>query len=169
MVGEGLRAGAAQVTPWIAFSGLCAGLTTYYFHQAFTLARRTGLLLAAMALPAAANVGLCLVLIPRFGLNGAMWATAASYALGLFSSLAIGRRVMPLPIPWDTLWRCAVACAAMTAAVLALPAWGGAAELFMKAAVGAAAYGAVAFSLDAGGARQQSGRLLRLVQARSPA
>jgi hypothetical protein len=98
-----------------------------------------------------------------------MWATAASYALGLLSSLMIGRRVMPLPIPWDTLWRCGAACTAMAAAVLALPALGGAVELFMKAALGAAVYGAVAFVLDAGGARQQSGRLLRLVHARSPA
>lgn len=169
MVGEDLRTGAAHVTPWIAASGFCSGLTTYYFHQAFTLARRTGMLLAAMALPAAANVGLCLLLIPRFGLDGAMWATAASYGLGLLSSLAFGRRVMPLPIPWSTLWRCSLGCVAMTAAVIAMPALGGAPELLLKAAVGASVYGLVAFLLDAGGAREQSGRLLRLVHARSAA
>jgi O-antigen/teichoic acid export membrane protein len=169
MVGETLRTGAAKVTPWIAASGLFSGLTTYYFHQAFTLARRTGLLLAAMAVPAAVNIGLCLVLIPRFGLSGAMWATTASYGVGLLSSLLIGRRVMPLPIPWDTLWRCALACAAMAAAVLAIPSLGGAVELLLKAGAGALVYAAVAYGLDAGGARQQSNRLLRLAQARSAA
>jgi O-antigen/teichoic acid export membrane protein len=169
MVGENLRAGAAQVTPWIAASGLFSGLTTYYFHQAFTLAKRTGLLLAAMAVPAAVNVGLCLVLIPRFGLSGAMWATTASYGVGLAASLVIGRRVMPLPIPWDTLWRCGAASAAMALAVTAIPAFGGAVELFLKAGVGALAYGLVAYALDAGGARQQSSRLIRMAQARGAA
>ncbi len=48
MIGPALRQGAAMVTPWIAASTLFAGLTTYYSHQAFTLGRRTGLLLAAM-------------------------------------------------------------------------------------------------------------------------
>lgn len=169
MVGPDLREGAAQVTPWIAASGLFAGLTTYYFHTAFTLARRTGLLLAAMAAPAAVNIGLCLVLIPSYGLSGAMWATTASYGVGLLASFALGRRVMALPIPWDTLWRCAVATAAMTAAVIALPAFGGVVELLLKAAVGAVIYAAVAFLLDAGGARQQSSRLIRMAQARSAA
>jgi O-antigen/teichoic acid export membrane protein len=169
MVGPELRDGAAQVTPWIAVSGFCSGLTTYYFHQAFTLARRTGLLLAAMTVPAAANIGLCLVLIPRFGMDGAMWATAASYGLGLLASLLIGRTVMPLPIPWGTVWRCTLACAVMALAVLAVPAWGGALELLAKAGAGAVVYGLVAVAVNAGGARQQSGRLIRLVQARSPA
>ncbi len=79
MVGPALRDGAAAVTPWIAASALFSGLTTYYTHQAFTLGRRTGLLLFAMSIPAAANVGLNLVLIPRMGLTGAMVATTASY------------------------------------------------------------------------------------------
>ena len=51
MVGEGLRAGAAHVTPWIAVSGFFAGVTTYYLHTAFTLAKRTRLLFAAMSVP----------------------------------------------------------------------------------------------------------------------
>jgi O-antigen/teichoic acid export membrane protein len=109
------------------------------------------------------------VLIPRFGLNGAMWATAASYGLGLACSWAIGSRVMPLPLPWGAAWRCALACAAMAAAVMALPALGGAPELLLKAGTGAAVYGLIVLALDAGGARRQSGRLIRLVQARSPA
>ena len=45
MVGPALRDGAAAVTPWIAASALFSGLTTYYTHQAFTLGRRTGLLI----------------------------------------------------------------------------------------------------------------------------
>ena len=69
MIGPALREGAAQVTPWIAASGFFAGVTTYYFHTAFTLGRQTRLLLLAMAIPAATNLALTLILIPRYGLR----------------------------------------------------------------------------------------------------
>ena len=166
MVGPALRAGAAQVTPWIALSGLLGGATTYYFHTAFTLGRRTGRLLAAMAVPAAANVALNLLLTPRFGLQGAVIATAASYALGLLASALLGRRVLALPIPWTALGRAALATAAMTIAVLRLPSMGGAAELALKAATGAAVYALAAFALDAGGVRSRGAGLLRAAVAR---
>ena len=162
MVGEGLRDGAARVTPWIAASGLFAGLTTYYLHTAFILGRRTRLLLVAMAIPAAANFGLTLALIPRFGLDGAMWATTASYAIGAVASFALGRRAMPLPIPWDALVRCGLATAAMAIAVRLIPAFGGVGELFAKASVGVAVYGLCAFALDASGVRS---RRLQMVRA----
>jgi O-antigen/teichoic acid export membrane protein len=161
MVGPELQAGAAHVTPWIALSGLLAGLTTYYFHQAFTLGRRTPLLLAAMAVPAAANLALNLLLIPRFGLDGALWATAASYALGLVASIGLGRGVAPLPIPWTTLAQAGAATAAMAFVVTRLPAYGGVLELGLKAAAGALVYAAVVLALDAGGLRTRARPILR--------
>jgi O-antigen/teichoic acid export membrane protein len=164
MVGEALRAGAARVTPWIALSGLFAGLTTYYFHTAFTLARRTRLLLVAMAIPAGANLILTLVLIPRFGLDGAMWATAGAYGVGLIASWGLGRRVMPLPIPWSELGKCALATAAMALAVRLVPASGGIGELAAKAALGVLVYGAVAFALDACALRSRCAVLVRSLQ-----
>ena len=161
MVGEAMSTGAAAVTPWIAFSGLCAGITTYYFHTAFTLGRRTSLLLAAMAVPASANLLLTWILIPRFGLEGAMWATAASYLIGLVASWGLGRGVTPLPIPWDAVGRCAVATAGMAVAVSLLPAVGGWLELFGKASLGAVVYAALAAALDAGGVRSKAAQLVR--------
>ncbi len=164
MVGEALRSGAARVTPWIAAGALFSGLTTYYFHTAFTLGRRTKRLLVAMAIPAGVNLVLALVLIPRFGLDGALWATTASYALGLVASVSLGRAALPLPIPWGTLGKAGLACAAMAAALLALPSPGGLAELALKAAVGAGVYAAVALILDVAGvrghARSTLGRLM---------
>ena len=164
LVGEGLRDGAARVTPWMAASGLFAGLTTYYFHTAFTLARRTKLLLAAMAVPALANLGLTFLLIPRFGLDGAMWATTASYVIGAAASFAIGRRAMPLPIPWNALVRCGLATAVMAVAVRLVPSTGGALELFAKAGVGVLVYGLGAFALDAAGIRSRRRHIVQALQ-----
>ena len=169
MVGPALAQGAAQVTPWIAASGLLAGLTTYYFHQAFTLGQRTVFLLAAMALPALANLILNLLLIPKLGLQGALIATLASYALGLAASALLGRRLMALPVPWLTLVQAAGASALMALAVSRIPALGGLPELAAKAGVGALVYGLAVYLIDAGGLRSRAGQALRTLRARNAA
>ncbi len=166
LVGEAVREGAAQVTPWIAASGLLGGFTVHYLHHAFTLGRRTERFVAAMILPVVANAVLCWVLIPRYGAVGAAAATAFSFALGAVASWVLGRRIVPLPIPWSDLGRCAIACAAMAAAVLLTPSLGGLPELILKSAVGAAVYALAAWALDAGGARSQSRRALSAWRAR---
>lgn len=163
MVGPDLRIGAGQVTPWIAVSAAFSGVTTYYFHQAFTLARQPKLMLLAMSVPALANLCLNILLIPRFGLNGALWATAASYGMGLLASYALGRRVLVMPIPWDALLRAGVAAGLMALVVMRLPSPGGVAELALKSVAGTVVYGAAAAILDIGGLR---GRALRMLAAR---
>jgi O-antigen/teichoic acid export membrane protein len=166
MVGPALRDGAAEVTPWIAASALFAGLTTYYTHQAFTLGRRTGLLLAAMSVPAIANLALNLALIPRLGLTGALVATTASYALGLVVSGALGRRAQPLPLPLAAIGRAGLATAVMGLVVSHLPSLGGAAELGLKTGVGALAYGIAAYALDVCGVRTRGRSAFMLLRTR---
>lgn len=166
LIGEELRVAAASITPWIALSALLYGLTAYYFGQAFTLGKKTKHLLVAMAIPAGMNVVLNLILVPRFGLMGAAWATAASFGLGLLATQMIGRRVMALPIPWDSLIRCGVATGAMALVVARLPAIGGFAELILDASVGGAVYAAAALTLNAAGVRDVAMRLLGQVRER---
>jgi O-antigen/teichoic acid export membrane protein len=120
-----------------------------------------------MAIPAAANIALCLVLIPRFGLMGALWATVTAYALGALASFGLGRRALPLPMPWRTLGQAGLASAAMALCVRALPASGGVLELTAKASVGLIVYAILAWALDLCGARSRAGRLVRALQANS--
>jgi O-antigen/teichoic acid export membrane protein len=166
LIGEELRAAAAGVTPWIALSALLFGLTAYYFGQAFTLGKKTKRLLIAMVIPAVANVMLNLILVPRFGVMGAAWATAASFGLGLIATMLIGRRVVALPIPWESLIRCAVATAVMALVVSRLPALGGFPELALDASVGGIVYAMAALTLNAAGVRDVAGRLLTQFRAR---
>lgn len=166
MIGEDLRVGASHVTPWIAASGWLSGVTTYYLLQAFTLARRTPLLIVSMSAPAIANVILNLALIPRLGLDGALWATMVSYGVGAVAAWALGRRACPLPIPWEVLAKAGAACVAMAVVVRLLPSPGGLLELALKAGVGATVYGAIVLSLDVGGLR---GKLSGLLRRRAPA
>ena len=166
MVGPDLRVQAAEVTPWIAAGGLFSGLTTYYFHTAFTLGRKTRRLLAAMAIPAAANLGLALVLIPRFGLMGAAWATTASYAIGLLASIALGRSAVALPIPWLETGKALAACALMAAVLLRMPSGGGVVELAEKSLAGGLIYGLAALLLNIAGARSHLLKAFEIAKAR---
>src|SRR5690606_35389356 len=140
---EYLRTVAASVTPWVALGAFLSGMTTYYFGQAFTLGRRTGWLLLAMSIPAGSNIVLNVLLIPRFGVMGAAWATAISFALGPAASMTIGRRILPLPLPWNALARCGLAAAVMAGDVMMMPSIGGFAELMLDAGVGVIVYGVV--------------------------
>ncbi|MDO9474976.1 MAG: lipopolysaccharide biosynthesis protein [Caulobacter sp.] len=160
MVGEALVEGAAHVTPWIAIGAFFSGVTTYYLHQAFTLGQRTKLLTVAMTIPAGLNLALNLVLIPRYGIDGAMWATAISYTVGAVASFALGRSAMPLPLPLEALWKGGAGCVAMAVVVLTIPALGGILELALKAGAGAIVYGLVVFALDAAGARTRRHELI---------
>ena len=94
-----------------------------------------------------------LILVPRFGLMGAAWATAASFGAGMIATWMIGRRVVALPIPWESLARCGVATGVMALAVASLPAIGGFGELVLDAGVGGLVYGAAALTLNAAGVR----------------
>ena len=117
-----------------------------------------------MAIPALANLGLTWILIPRFGLDGAMWATAASYLIGAVASWALGRTVMPLPIPWGALGRCSLAVAGMAIAVSLVPSSGGLIELISKAGVGVLTYAVLALALNAGNVRSRGADLVRSLQ-----
>jgi O-antigen/teichoic acid export membrane protein len=161
MIGEALREGASHVTPWIAASGWLSGMTTYYLLQAFTLARRTPLLIVSMIAPAVANVILNLLLIPMLGLDGALWATTVSYGIGAVAAWALARRACPLPIPWDVLAKAGGASLAMAVCVSLLPSPGGVLELALKAGVGAVVYGALTLGLNIGGLRAKLSGLLR--------
>ncbi|WP_184718490.1 lipopolysaccharide biosynthesis protein [Caulobacter sp.] len=166
MVGEALRDGASHVTPWIAASGWLSGVTAYYLVEGFLLARRTSLLLVSMTIPAVVNAILNLVLIPRMGLDGALWATTISYGLGAVVAWGLSRRTCPLPIPWGVLAKAGAACTAMAACVSLVPAFGGIVELTLKAGVGAAVYGVIVLGLDVGGLRA---KLSVLIRRRAPA
>lgn len=161
MIGPELREAAAAITPWIALSALLYGMTAYYFGQAFTLAHRTKLLLVTMTVPAITNVILNIILIPRFGVMGAAWSTAASFAISMTTARILGGRVMPLPVPWEALIRCLIATGLMAVAVWFLPPIGGFAELMMDATFGGIVYAAAALTLNAAGVRDIAVRLYR--------
>ena len=157
VLGENVRAGAVRIIPWIAIAGVLNGLTSYYAQRAYMLSGRTGSFAKLLIAPVLLNIGLNIVLIPRFGLTGAVAATIASYAVGLFVVCLAVRKHYPLPIPVTAFAQVGLACTIMAGAVIALPAQVGelpdVLELLVKATVGAGVYLFVCFATDTAGCR----------------
>lgn len=153
VVAADLREQAARIIPFIAFAGLLNGLLIYFVSESFNLVQRTDLRAMLMAIPAGANIAMNIVLLPMFGLMGAVYATLASYALGVLVLGVVAYRLMPFALPVGHTLRVGLACLAMWPVLYVLPEWGSWAELFFKAGVGGSVFLIAAIVLDAGGAR----------------
>lgn len=157
ILGEGVREGAVKIMPLIAFAGVFNGLISYYANRAFMLSGKTTMFVWAMVPPVILNIGLNIILIPHYGLMGAVYATVAAYALGLLIALVVGRRYYPLPIPVRAFFEVSFACILMAGAVVSLPIPEDMLDIFallIKAAVGGIVYVAVAFAMNTAGCRQ---------------
>jgi len=161
LIGEGLRQQALSITGIISIGALFSGLNTYYFLQAFTLSKKTRLLILAMSVPAIANITLNWLLIPRLGLWGAGVATSLSFASGLLGSWLIGLRTLALPVPFWNLGKIAFCTLVMMAVLYVLPHRGGLIELLIKGVLGVLIYAALALSLNLNGVRDVGHRLFR--------
>ncbi len=151
MTGPAFRDQAAQIIPWIALAGVMNGIMTYYFHEAFTLAKRTGVMAAVMAFPALLNIVLNIILLPRFGLQGAVIATVIAYFFGMLASAIIGLRYFPLPLPFLTAAKTLLACAFMAVGIVVIPwpqSWTAFVLLFVQAGLGGVLYGIAAIILN---------------------
>jgi O-antigen/teichoic acid export membrane protein len=153
MVGEALREQATRIMPWIAFAGLLNGFLVQYIGEAFNIIKRTADRALLMLVPVCVNVILNLILLPRIGLMGAVYATLIAYAAGIIVLGLAVRRHLRLPVPLNDLVRISLATLAMAGAVSLLPDLGGWPELMLKGLTGAGVYAMAVYALNAGGAR----------------
>ncbi|WP_017931781.1 oligosaccharide flippase family protein [Robiginitomaculum antarcticum] len=156
LLGEDVREVGRQIIPWIVGAGVINGMISYYIQRAFMLGGKTIMLPVAMITPMIINIALNFILLPRFGVMGAVYATLISYSLGVVMAFAMARRYFPLPLPWEAFVKCALACAAMAAGVLALPLAddiNAFVEVAIKGAVGASIYCVIVVATNAADCR----------------
>ena len=87
------------------------------------------------AIGAAANLGLNFVLIPRFGIVGAAWANAATYALQSAIAFALSQRFYPIRYEHGRIARAVAAAALAYVAAGAVPRIAPLGSLFVRGAV----------------------------------
>lgn len=157
ILGEGVRDNAVMVMPWIALAGLINGFMTYYVHRAFMLSGQTQKFVWALVVPVILNLGLNLILIPKFGLMGAVWATIFSYVLAIIIATVLARRDYPLPLPLRAAIEITGCSALMAIVVYNLPLGDltpGFVTLMIKGVVGACIYLIACWVVNAANCRQ---------------
>lgn len=160
MLGESVRDQAVLIMPLIAFAGVLNGMISYYAQRAFMMSGHTQMFVWAMVPPVILNIGLNLWFIPETGLNlglmGAVYATVASYLLGLVIALVVGRRYYPLPLPVRAFFEISFACIIMGAIVNLVPMGPNmpdVIQVLLKAAIGITIYAAVCLAINAADCR----------------
>lgn len=114
---------AAVVVPIIALAGLGEGLR-YVLTIGIMFQKRPLIRSAAMAAAAAVNVVLNVLLIPRFGIIGAAWATLAGFVTLIAIEMTVSLRFYPIPYQWDRFAKLAGVAATLYAAGMLVPSGG---------------------------------------------
>lgn len=172
MIGPDFREQAALIIPWIAVASVMNGMMTYYLNEAFTLSKRTSMLIVVMVLPALLNIGLNMILLPRLGLQGAVIATVLAYSIGIILTTLIGRHYFPLPLPFIAAGKTLCACAIMASSIWLLPwpqNWSAITLLLAQTGTGIIIYAASAYGLDLAGCRQTLKHLKNYTISKKPA
>jgi len=120
------------------------------------ISERTDVFVWVLIAPVIANLILNAILIPKYGLIGAVIATCFAYALGLVLAIIIGRRYYPLPLPVKAFFQIGFACMVMAAIVYNLPmhdSWPDIIHLVLKGGVGIFVYIITSWFINSAGCR----------------
>jgi O-antigen/teichoic acid export membrane protein len=88
-----------RISPWLSACAVLMALRSAYLDTAFQLVRRTALLAQVTGVGAAVNIGLAVMLIPRWGDLGAAIAMTIAFAVSTVHAIVLVRRHYPLPFP----------------------------------------------------------------------
>lgn len=109
--------GAAVVVPWIALSYLLYGVM-YMTNSGLETRNKVKYMSITITASAALNLALCFLLIPRYGMMGAAWATAISYAALALAQVIINQRVWYIPYEYGRIAKVALVCGVLYALTL---------------------------------------------------
>jgi O-antigen/teichoic acid export membrane protein len=127
IVTRGQYVGAAGVVTWTAVGVFFYGV--YLLTSiGLNITSRTQYYPLSTAIGAAANIGLCFLLIPRHGIIGAAWANAAAYALQAAIAYRLSQRFYPVGHEYGRVLRAvgaAIVAYAAARALPAMPSWSG--------------------------------------------
>jgi O-antigen/teichoic acid export membrane protein len=148
MVGNGYRQGAGEIMPWLAAAIFVGAFKSYFFDLVFQLRNATQYQGLIAILMAAVNIIMNSVLLPRFGVIAAAWATLAAFLVGALASWHLGKSMFLLPSIGMTFWHSALASVTMGCVIYSLPATSEITWLLVKIVFGLSIYAVMAWSLD---------------------
>ena len=122
VVTHGQYAAAEPVVAWIAVGVAFYGV--YLLTSiGLNITKRTHFYPVATTIGVAVNIALNAFLIPRYGIVGAAWANAATYALQASIAFSLSQRYYPVRYEGGRIARAVVAAIVAYVVAIALPAW----------------------------------------------
>jgi O-antigen/teichoic acid export membrane protein len=150
-LGEAYREAAAALTPLLAAITFLAGVRGHFVIHSYFLAQKLHfnlyLSIYALAVTAAGNF----LLVPIYGMPGAVAAMAITEATTLAFAYILTFYAVRLPLPFMELGKIAIATAIMTGALRLIPALHPLASLALKLFFGVGVYAAAVLILDIDG------------------
>ena len=125
---------AAPVVPWIALSGLCEGIR-YVMTIGIMFQKRPIIRSMGMGVAGLVNVLLNLLLIPRYGMMGAAWATLGGFVTLIAIEMTVSHRFYPIPYQLGRFAKLAGVAATLYIASTLIPPGAPLAVAAMKAAM----------------------------------
>jgi O-antigen/teichoic acid export membrane protein len=150
----------ARLFPVIAFSVLCANLTSFVYGSVVHAHKRQWLLIIANAIGSVVAIALSMILIPAMAEFGAALALAGGSVSALIACFIISERLTPVPVPWRDIG-VSLVISILTGFAAWLVAWIlGDAHTVVRLLAGGAAGGLVFLSLNARFHREATMRIV---------
>lgn len=142
------------LTPWMSAAAVLGCMRAQYFDFLFQLGRKTGYLTVILSITTVLNVGLNVLLIPRYGAEGAAIALVLSLVPSLLLAVVLSPQAVRARVPFKVAGQITCACLTMAIAVAAVPRLHGLAGLVAQIFLGTVAYGGALIALDLMGIRR---------------
>jgi O-antigen/teichoic acid export membrane protein len=140
-LGKGYRISAAHIIPLVALGTFLANFKAFHFDAAFQFAHRTIYQVWIVLFVAVVNIGLNLIAIPHWGINGAVGASVVAYMISIGLTAWLGRRHFSLPFPFVAAAQVLLAAGTMALALLPVRGYLGGLAMVGQIALGMAVYG----------------------------
>jgi O-antigen/teichoic acid export membrane protein len=138
---------SAALVP-VLVAGLMLNVVVSIFYAGIYLEKRTWTMARLVVSASLVNVALNLLLLPRLGIPGAVYATLGSYSVLLLMTARACHRVLPLDIPWTACGGYLMAAAAGVAAALPIRFQHPALNLTVRGGVVLVVYGVVLWLIN---------------------
>jgi O-antigen/teichoic acid export membrane protein len=152
--GKEYRHDSETIMPWLAAAIFVGAFKIYYLDVVFQLRHATKSLGLIALLMAAVNIILNLLLLPRYGVIAAAWATLATFFVGALTSWILGKSKFSLPNLVSVFWRSVAASGTMGIVLYIIPTSAGILWLLGKITLGILIYAMVALLLDVADCRR---------------
>ncbi|PID34224.1 MAG: hypothetical protein CR976_01420, partial [Thiotrichales bacterium] len=156
LVGADFVEPALRLMPWVSIAIFANCTYLFYVSLSFQLAEHTMGALKVAGVAAVINVALNLLLIPAYGVWGAVVASISAYGFCLMAGLYVGRHYFVLDIPWLALSKVLLAASFMYGVIqyVPFPVLPPVVLLILKIVAGVLVYAALVWLFNIAGARQ---------------